>query len=120
MTSGPGVTVPNVPNPGSDGGTFEITIVQSWSQETNYNRVTQVALGSGSLKLLAACGYKVLLIPADNQPEGTALSTIDNLKFWISTQVQVPPTTAGQKVPMVVDFHGRKISAENQPNITHN
>ena len=53
VTSGPGVTVPNVPNPGSDGGTFEITIVQSWSQETNYNRVTQVALGSGSLKLLA-------------------------------------------------------------------
>ena len=42
MTSGPGVTVPNVPNPGSDGGTFEVTIVQSWSQETNYARVTQV------------------------------------------------------------------------------
>ena len=42
VTSGPGVTVPNVPNPGSDGGTFEITIVQSWSQETNYARVTQV------------------------------------------------------------------------------
>merc|ERR1719336_2199332 len=62
VTSGPGVTVPNVPNPGSEGGTFDITIVQSWSQETNYNRVTQV---------------------------------------------QVPPTTAGQKVPMVVDFHGR-------------
>merc|ERR1711988_1852621 len=41
-SSGPGVTVPNVPNPGSDGGTFEITIVQSWSQETNYARVTQV------------------------------------------------------------------------------
>jgi len=57
-----GVTLPNVPNPGSDGGVFEITIVQSWSQETSYNRVTQV---------------------------------------------QVPPTTAGQKVPMVVDFHGR-------------
>ena len=113
--------MPNVPNPGSDGGVFEITIVQSWSQETNYNRVTQVALGSGSLKhlmgLLAACGYKVLHIPADNQPEGTALSTIDNLKLWISTQVQVPPTTAGQKVPMVVDFHGRKISAEILPKI---
>merc|ERR1712055_213945 len=61
VTSGPGVTVPNVPNPGSDGGTFEITIVQSWSQETNYARVTQV---------------------------------------------QVPPTTAGQKVPMVIDLHG--------------
>merc|ERR1712107_512474 len=61
VTSLPGVTVPNVPNPGSDGGTFEITIVQSWSQETNYARVTQV---------------------------------------------QVPPTTAGQKVPMVVDLHG--------------
>jgi len=61
VTSGPGVTVPNVPNPGSDGGTFEITIVQSWSQETDYARVTQV---------------------------------------------QVPPTTAGQKVPMVVDLHG--------------
>ena len=42
VTSGPGVTVHNVPNPGSDGGIFEITIVQSWSQETNYNRVTQV------------------------------------------------------------------------------
>jgi len=55
------VTVPNVPNPGSDGGTFEITIVQSWSQETDYARVTQV---------------------------------------------QVPPTTAGQKVPMVIDLHG--------------
>ena len=41
-TSGPGVTVPNVPNPGSDGGTFEITIVQSLSQETNYARVTKV------------------------------------------------------------------------------
>jgi len=53
--------VPNVPNPGSDGGTFEITIVQSWSQETDYARVTQV---------------------------------------------QVPPTTAGQKVPMVIDLHG--------------
>merc|ERR1712013_90733 len=38
-----------------------ITIVQSWSQETNYARVTQV---------------------------------------------QVPPTTAGQKVPMVIDLHG--------------
>ena len=115
--------MPNVPNPGSDGGVFEITIVQSWSQETNYNRVTQVALGSGSLKHLMGllvCGYKVLHIPADNQPEGTALSTIDYLELWISTQVQVPPTTAGQKVPMVVDFHGRKISAENQPNITHN
>jgi len=61
VTSGPGVTVPNVPNPGSDGGTFEVTIVQSWSQETNYARVTQV---------------------------------------------QVPPTTAGQKVPMVIDLHG--------------
>jgi len=61
VTSGPGVTVPNVPNPGSDGGTFEITIVQSWSQETDYARVTQV---------------------------------------------QVPPTTAGQKVPMVIDLHG--------------
>merc|ERR1712107_618897 len=61
VTSLPGVTVPNVPNPGSDGGTFEITIVQSWSQETNYARVTQV---------------------------------------------QVPPTTAGQKVPMVIDLHG--------------
>ena len=112
--------MPNVPNPGSDGGVFEITIVQSWSQETNYNRVTQVALGSGSLKhlmgLLAACGYKV---PVDNQPEGTDLSTIDNLKLRISTQVQVPPTTAGQKVPMVVDFHGRKISAENQRNMIH-
>merc|ERR1712141_265373 len=60
VTSGPGVTVPNVPNPGSDGGTFEVTIVQSWSQETNYARVTQV---------------------------------------------QVPPTTAGQKVPMVIDLH---------------
>jgi len=60
-TSGPGVTVPNVPNPGSDGGTFEVTIVQSWSQETDYARVTQV---------------------------------------------QVPPTTAGQKVPMVIDLHG--------------
>jgi len=60
-TSGPGVTVPNVPNPGSDGGTFEITIVQSWSQETDYARVTQV---------------------------------------------QVPPTAAGQKVPMVIDLHG--------------
>ena len=36
------VTVPNVPNPGSIGGTFEITIVQSWSQETDYARVTQV------------------------------------------------------------------------------
>merc|ERR1711922_108343 len=35
-----GVTLPNVPNPGSDGGVFEITIVQSWSQETSYNRVT--------------------------------------------------------------------------------
>ena len=116
--------MPNVPNPGSDGGVFEITIVQSWSQETNYNRVTEVALGLGSLKhlmrLLEVCGYKVLHIPADNQPEGTALSTIDYLELWISTQVQVPPTTAGQKVPMVVDFHGRKISAENQPNITHN
>ena len=115
--------MPNVPNPGSDGGVFEITIVQSWSQETNYNRVTQVALGSGYLEhlmgLLAACGYNVLHLPADNQPEGTALSTIDNLKLWILTQVQVPPTTAGQKVPMVVDFHGRDISAENQPNITH-
>ena len=42
VTSGPGVTVPNVPNPGSDGGTFEITIMQSWSQETDYARVTQV------------------------------------------------------------------------------
>merc|ERR1712055_1193728 len=61
VTSGPGVTVPNVPNPGSNGGTFEITIVQSWSQETDYARVTQV---------------------------------------------QVPPTTAGQKVPMVIDLHG--------------
>merc|ERR1712212_882283 len=61
VTSGPGVTVPNVPNPGSDGGTFKITIVQSWSQETDYARVTQV---------------------------------------------QVPPTTAGQKVPMVIDLHG--------------
>merc|ERR1719370_948793 len=61
VTSGPGVTVPNVPNPGSDGGTFEITIVQSWSQETDYARVTQV---------------------------------------------QVPPTSAGQKVPMVIDLHG--------------
>merc|ERR1712002_750564 len=61
VTSGPGVTVPNVPNPGSDGGTFEITIIQSWSQETDYARVTQV---------------------------------------------QVPPTTAGQKVPMVIDLHG--------------
>jgi len=61
VTSGPGVSVPNVPNPGSDGGTFEITIVQSWSQETDYARVTQV---------------------------------------------QVPPTTAGQKVPMVIDLHG--------------
>merc|ERR1712079_290990 len=61
VTSGPGVTVPNVPNPGSDGGTFEITIVQSWSQETSYARVTQV---------------------------------------------QVPPTTAGEKVPMVIDLHG--------------
>merc|ERR1712156_706245 len=61
VTSGPGVTVPNVPNPGSDGGTFEITIVQSWSQEANYARVTQV---------------------------------------------QVPPTTAGEKVPMVIDLHG--------------
>merc|ERR1719237_928092 len=61
VTSGPGVSVPNVPNPGSDGGTFEVTIVQSWSQETNYARVTQV---------------------------------------------QVPPTTAGQKVPMVIDLHG--------------
>merc|ERR1712004_223682 len=61
LTSGPGVTVPNVPNPGSDGGTFEISIVQSWSQETKYARVTQV---------------------------------------------QVPPTTAGQKVPMVIDLHG--------------
>merc|ERR1711936_701528 len=61
VTSGPGVTVPNVPNPGSDGGTFEITIMQSWSQETDYARVTQV---------------------------------------------QVPPTTAGQKVPMVIDLHG--------------
>merc|ERR1719341_2197241 len=61
VTSGPGVTVPNVPNPGSDGGTFEVTIVQSWSQETDYARVTQV---------------------------------------------QVPPTTAGQKVPMVIDLHG--------------
>ena len=54
--------MPNVPNPGSDGGVFEITIVQSWSQETNYNRVTQVALGSGYLEhlmgLLAACGHK--------------------------------------------------------------
>jgi len=50
-----------VPNPGSDGGTFEITIMQSWSQETDYARVTQV---------------------------------------------QVPPTTAGQKVPMVIDLHG--------------
>merc|ERR1711910_3177 len=60
-TSGPGVSVPNVPNPGSDGGTFEVTIVQSWSQETDYARVTQV---------------------------------------------QVPPTTAGQKVPMVIDLHG--------------
>ena len=69
--------MPNVPNPGSDGGVFEITIVQSWSQETNYNRVTQVALGSGSLKhlmgLLVARGY--------NQAEGTALLTIDNLKL---------------------------------------
>merc|ERR1712192_200885 len=61
VTRGPGVTVPNVPNPGSDGGTFEITIVQSWSQETDYARVTQV---------------------------------------------QVPPTAAGQKVPMVIDLHG--------------
>jgi len=61
VTSGHGVTVPNVPNPGSDGGTFEITIVQSWSQETDYARVTQV---------------------------------------------QVPPTAAGQKVPMVIDLHG--------------
>merc|ERR1711971_1380744 len=60
-TSGPGETVPNVPTPGSDGGTFEITIVQSWSQETDYARVTQV---------------------------------------------QVPPTAAGQKVPMAIDLHG--------------
>ena len=70
--------MPNVPNPGSDGGVFEITIVQSWSQETNYNRVTQVALGSGYLEhlmgLLAACGYKVLHLPADNQPEDSPVN----------------------------------------------
>merc|ERR1719436_70589 len=61
VTSGPGVTVPNVPNPGSDGGTFEITIVQSWSQETDYSRVTQV---------------------------------------------QVPATEAGVKLPVIIDLHG--------------
>ena len=58
---GPGVTVPNLPNPGSAGGTFEITIVQSWSQETDYSRVTEV---------------------------------------------KVPATEAGVKLPVIIDLHG--------------
>ena len=132
MTSGPGVTVPNVPNPGSDGGTFEITIVQSWSQETNYARVTQVWVYpdiSGSKEKpkssivfrstrvlsctlrLVACGFEVSYCPTDNQPLG---ATIKNRQFQSldldgeQSQVQVPPTTAGQKVPMVIDLHGKK------------
>jgi len=60
-TGGPGVTVPNLPNPGSAGGTFEITIVQSWSQETDYPRVTEV---------------------------------------------KVPATEAGVKLPVIIDLHG--------------
>jgi len=60
-SGGPGVTVPNLPNPGSAGGTFEITIVQSWSQETDYSRVTEV---------------------------------------------KVPATEAGVKLPVIIDLHG--------------
>jgi hypothetical protein len=54
-----------VPNPGSAGGTFDIKITQSWSQETNYDR-------TGSIK--------------------------------------VPATTAGQKLPLVVDLHGERLT----------
>ena len=39
------------------------------------------------------------------------LVTIDNVKVLDldgeQSQVQVPPTTAGQKVPMVIDLHGK-------------
>merc|ERR1712127_506747 len=56
VTSSPGVTVPN---PGSAGGTFAVTIRQTWSQET--------------------AGY--------DRP----------------ASVKVPTTTAGQKLPLVVD-----------------
>ena len=59
---------------------------------------------------LVACGFEVSHCPTDNQPLGATIDTRQCQSLDLDgkqSQVQVPPTTAGQKVPMVIDLHGK-------------
>ena len=59
---------------------------------------------------LVACGFEVSYCPTDNQPLGATIDTRQCQSLDLDgkqSQVQVPPTTAGQKVPMVIDLHGK-------------